>query len=82
MGSYDDMPDWWTWTVLLGSVFCMLLFGASWCNQRYVKDICYRSGYSDVRASMLDGNYCVKRVDQTDVVVPFKDVERAMKGRR
>lgn len=50
-------------------------FGLSKCNDMQVRDICFRNGYADVRASIINGNYCVKRVDQTDVVVPLKEVE-------
>jgi hypothetical protein len=36
-----------------------------------IERACLAAGYPSHRASLVKGDYCVKRVDQSDVVVPF-----------
>jgi hypothetical protein len=37
---------------------------------------CLRAGYPSATVDVFLNRYCVKRVDQTDVVVPLSDVAR------
>lgn len=63
------------WLSIMFLLIAGIIAGLTKCNEMHVSDVCFRHGYSDVRASIVNGNYCVKRVDQTDVVVPLKQVE-------
>lgn len=64
------------WVTLMVLLACGLVLGLTKCNELHVKDACFRAGYASFRASIINDNYCVKRVNQTDVVVPLKIVEK------
>lgn len=60
--------------VLLVLVICGGLSGAayqSWGNGK-----CYENGYPEFKWSFFGGKgYCIKRVDQTDIVTPIGDLK-------
>lgn len=42
----------------------------------HANSACLSHGYADVKGSILIGFYCIKRVDQTDVVVPLESLRK------
>lgn len=43
--------------------------------QLYAENICNQSGYPNAKVTWTLSLYCVKRVDQTDTVVPLAEVK-------
>lgn len=41
----------------------------------YVKPYCLRHGYTSHSITILGYAYCVKRVDQTDIVIPIEEIK-------
>jgi hypothetical protein len=69
---------------LVGCLFMLaigifLIFGVLGGAALITDHDCLAQGYREGRVSILLSRYCVARVDQTDVVVPFDD---AMRGPR
>ena len=70
MKSLDDI------FVIVGSILFVLfiglgiLFAVVWFHAN-IK--CLEAGFRDTRIDFLLNAYCIKRVDQTDIVVPVKE---------
>jgi len=66
--------DWETWGPMLVAfvlVVLMLTYLGSWAK---AERKCLAAGYKSGKIDVLLTGYCIKRVDQTDVVVPLKKI--------
>lgn len=66
---FEDGENW----VRLIFVAWMLLMGGYFIRSYTLQATCLRAGYPDTRMT-LTARYCVKRMDQTDVVIPVEQV--------
>jgi hypothetical protein len=57
-------------------VLWVVVFGSYGCRSYNATSTCLAAGYPEAKVLMLGGSYCVKRVEQTDVVVPLSEVKR------
>jgi hypothetical protein len=55
------------------SAFLILAALVSMLAHENVRSECLRAGYPEYRIAMTLEAYCVKRLDQTDIVVPFSE---------
>jgi len=63
--------------LLMGLAVCaffviLLSFG---CTEAMTKNACLKAGYPNSQVTFTFDRYCIQRVDQTDVVVPFSKVK-------
>ncbi len=65
------MSYWWrdNWTIVAIVAVAVLLIAPMLVHG-------FVAGYPDASVDIFLHRYCVKRVDQTDVVVPLSDVQR------
>lgn len=61
--------------LLGGVVFFLILFGGVvW--QEKARSLCLEHGYPDMRASMTFDAYCIRIVNQTQVLVRLEDIRK------
>jgi hypothetical protein len=61
---------------IAGALFLVVYGGLMAICQVTTERACLRSGYPGAKVSFVLERYCVKRVDQTDVVVPLSVVRK------
>lgn len=57
--------------VLIGVV---VLIGFASYDEVYLMPFCLEHGYKESRITWKFDRYCIKRLDQTDIVVPYRKV--------
>jgi hypothetical protein len=75
------MSEWWrdNWPIILIVAITLVFIGLTLpfiVVQARTEAACLRAGYPGASVDVFLNQYCVKRVDQTDVVVPLEDVKR------
>lgn len=72
-----EFEDWMiTIGVIIICILVMIIPIAAGIRYAQVKRACLALGYPDAQMDWTFEAYCTKRVDQTDVVVPLKEVLR------
>ncbi len=64
---------------LIGGVLALLVLaviGVFFFRALYVDNECTKAGYRDSNVTWTFAAYCIKRVDQTDVVIPLDSARR------
>ena len=57
--------------LIVGAVMCV-----GWVREANLVRFCLAHGYPRADLGWVSPSYCIKRIDQTDVVVPVSDVEK------
>jgi hypothetical protein len=66
------MSDW----IQITFIFIFLaIAGIAGCQRITANRACLKAGYPEAKIDFTFNQYCIKRVDQTDVVVPLKEIK-------
>lgn len=74
--AYRDSELWTAVAILLGCVVGFSFLGAILVVETQTKSVCLQRGYPGSSVTWNFHRYCIKRVDQTDVVVPLEEAIR------